>query len=525
MNKFALLFLLILPFAINGQDQDKYYGGDNGKKLDWVMYYLTENYVDSTDNDFLADIAIKRIVEELDPYSVYQTKKELEDQNNKDNGFAPKGIGFNYYLLDGTRPIVTHITIGGPADKVGIKKGFQLHTINNKSLAGKNYNQISEMLHDEKDESLTLLFFDHDNNMNTYLLVKDNLPYYSVESGYMLTSKIGYIKISRFTQKTMEEVLAKIAALTYEGMENLVIDLRGNSGGVKDQAIQLADNFLNENKLIHTAEGFNIEKEDHNSTSKGSFKNGKLVILTDKWTASASEIFTAALQDWDRALVLGKPTFGKGLIQQSYKLGDGSAIRLTVGRFYTPQGRPLQKPMGENWFDEFKNSVPENGYISQMAIPSEYMSKTKGNRKIVAGKGGIFPDIYFNQPEPDMRAFNRYNDGGYIYGFASYYVAGNRKTITQRFSNSTQFRNDMAIDRELSEAFREYIAFNGFAEAKDPKDFGTPRVVIDKVKAWMAGQIWDDNAYYELTNNYDPIIAKAIEVLNDETFKTFRIKG
>ena len=524
MIKSSLLFSLFLLLSISSFAQEEnYYGGDNGKKLDWVMYYLSENYVDSTDNDFLADIAIQRIVEELDPYSSYQTKQELEEQNNKDNGLAPKGIGFNFYMLNGTQPIITHITPGGPADKAGLKKGYQLQSINNVSLTGKNYNQISTLLNDAKDDRLSILIFDYNNSMNTHLLEKDNLPYYSVESHYMINGDIGYIKVSSFTMNTIDEVVPKITALKAQGMESLILDLRGNNGGVKDQATKLADVFLDGNKLIHYAEGFNMPKEEYMSTPSGEFLSGKLLILANDYSASASEIFIAALQDWDRALVLGKQTYGKGLIQQSYALNDGSAIRLTIGKYFTPAGRHLQRPINDRWLDDYQSVVSQTGYSKDFDFPAQYFSKTKSGRKIVAGNGGIFPDVYFVKPEQDMRAYNRYNEGGYLYGFASYHVSSNRTALLSRFKNSTAFRTDPNIDREIAEAFRKYISFNGFSEAKDGA-YGTPRTVVDKVKAWIAGQLWDDNAYYELSNHYDPEVKKAIELIQGNSFKQIGIK-
>jgi len=337
------ILLVIGLFHSISSAQEKYYGGANGKKLDWVMYYLNENYVDSTDNDLLADIAIRRIVEELDPYSSYQSKQEFIDQTNKDQGFSSKGAGFNFYLLNGTQVIVTHITKNGPAEKAGLRKGEQIVNINGVAVQGKSHSQIDALINDATNDILTLNYFDKQKQFKTIAFTKENLPYYSIDSHYMLTDKIGYIKISRFNLNTMAEFNPALKGLIQQGMKELVLDLRGNYGGVKDQAVELADVFLKGNKLIHYAEGQNLSREDYLSTENGEFQKGKLLLLVDKNTASASEIFVAALQDWDRCLVMGTETFGKGLVQQSFGLGDSSALRLTIGRYYSPTGRSLQR--------------------------------------------------------------------------------------------------------------------------------------------------------------------------------------
>jgi len=506
--------------SLSAQD---YYGGENGKKLDWFVYYLSDKYVDSLDYNHLTDLAIKRVVQELDPYSSYQTKAEADDQLRKDHGLAPKGSGFNFYLLNGVKPIITYIAPQGPAEKQGLRNGNQLVAINNVPLLNKSANEIYALINNETQDEIDISYLDNYQQKKLVTLVKENIPYLSVESHYMLTKEIGYIKISRFTINTMKEFVPKIEALLQLGMKDLVLDFRGNNGGVKNQAIELADEFLSAAQLINYSEGQNMPKEEFLATEKGHFEKGKIVALADNVSASATEIFLGALQDWDRCLILGTPTYGKGLIQQSFKLGDGSTIRLTIGRFYSPLGRHLQKPLQDNWFSTQSDHIPSDGVLSKMKIDAQYKLKTKGSREIVIGQGGIYPDIYFVAPKENKLSFDRYNDKGHIYGFVVYQLDLNRDAYASRFSNSTAFRNDPTINRELASAFRKYIAFNGFKEGEDPS-FGTPKSVIDKAKAWIAGQLWDENAYFELTNNYDTTLDKAIELIENNTFQELKIK-
>jgi len=515
MTKF--LFIIATITLCNTVSSQNYYGKQAGQKLDYVFHYLLNNYVDSLNTNVIADIAIQSIVEELDPFSSYQTKAEADAQLNRDNGIAPIGPGLKFYIIDKTKPIITRINEGGPAERAGLKQGYTINSINGIASSGKTFDQINAMLFDTTSTQLLIDYSDLNDNSYTTTVIKSNLPWFSIISDYMITGETGYIKLKSFTNNTLTEYTAAIKRLKNRGMKNLILDLRSNSGGVKDMSIALADEFLDNGKLINTSDGHNTDKEIHEASSKGSFLTGKLICLTDNYTASASEIFLSAIQEWDRGLLLGFPTFGKGLIQQSYKLGDGSTLRITIGRYYTPMQRNLQKPPNDSWFKDLGITIPNGTAMHTLNIPDSKFSQTKSKRKIMTGTGGVYPDIYFVSVPENKVALNKYNSSGYIYDFTSHFVHQNRKSLLEKYPNAEVFRADERYMVELSKYFTTYLAGYNFEEAKDP-NFGVPRNILDLIRSWIASQLWDNNAYYQLVNVTDQTIIKALQILEDGTY-------
>jgi carboxyl-terminal processing protease len=516
MTKY-LLVIIAAFIIIDTSSGQEYYGKMPGQKLDWVFYYLEQNYVDTIDNNRLADLAIQRIVKELDPFSSYQTKAEADAQLNKDNGVSAPGTGLLFYMINKTTPVITYVNRDGPAEKAGLKRGYSINSINGEKTEGKNFNQITAMLNDTSFIELPIVYSDHNKQTYTTTIVKEYMPWFSVLSNYMINDVTGYIKLKSFTKNTLEECNNAIDILNSQGMQNLILDLRGNAGGVKEQSIALADEFLAKGKLINSSEGHNAADEEHYSTDKGQFLDGKLICLTDNYTASASEIFLSAIQEWDRGLLLGFPTYGKGLVQQSYKLGDGSTIRLTVGRYYTPTHRNIQKSPDDNWFQELGITIPNGTAMHTLNLADSKFSQTKSQRKIMTGTGGIYPDIYYVHVPENRIALDRYNTGGYIYDFTTHFIHQNRYMLLSKYGNADQFRKDERYMVELGNNFKSYLVQNGFDEANDP-DFGVPRNILDLIRSWTASQLWDDNAYYQLTNVTDQTILKALEILDDGTY-------
>jgi carboxyl-terminal processing protease len=516
MTKYLLVIISILTLY-NSIWSQEYYGKMPGQKLDWVFYYLNQNYVDSLDNNYLADIAIQRIVEELDPFSSYQTKEQADAQLNKDNGVSAAGPGLLFYMIDKTTPVITYINRGGPAEKAGLKKGYIINSINNNSTSGKNYDQINAMLNDTLDTELSIEYTDNNKASYTTTIVKEYVPWYSVTSDYMIDEETGYIKIQSFTINTVEECGEAIESLKKRGMKNLILDLRNNAGGVKDQSIKLADEFLDDNKIINSSDGHNVQEELHYASDDGRFLEGRLICLTDNNTASASEIFISAIQEWDRGLLLGFPTFGKGLIQQSYKLGDGSTIRLTIGRYYTPMHRNIQKPIDDDWFRNIGITIPNGTAMHTLNLGDSKFSQTKSRRKIMTGTGGVYPDIYFVAEAENRVSLNRYNSDGYIYDFTTHFIHHNRISLLEKYPTAELFRTDERYMVELSKHFTQYLVEKQLEEAKDP-DFGVPRNILDLIRSWIASQLWDDSAYHQLVNVTDQTIRKALEILEDGTY-------
>ena len=504
---FIILFILGISLTLSSQ-VDNYSAGYNGQKLDWLLFYLQTEYVDEVDNSRLADIAIERIVKELDPYSQYQNKEEVEAQRNADKGYSGKAAGFNFYFLKDTA-IVTYVHSGGPAEEVGLKRGDQILSVNGKGMIGKKYKELKQVLNDPDTEALKINF----KRVNSYFdidLNKSLVPWLSVKSAYMIDNNLGYIKLSKFTMKTMEEFLASFSYLKGQGMSSMILDLRGNNGGVKDQALQLADQFLPAGKLIFYQDGENMEKEESFSSANGVFLSGKVVIIQDEYTASASEIFIGAMQDWDRAVILGKPSYGKGLVQQSYKLGDESNIRLTVGKYYTPTGRHLQRPAEEDdWLAPYKDALYNNSITSQLDVPAKMKALTKGGRQIIVGSGGIIPDVHYVPAAEKSEILTKLIDSGYLYEFAVDYVHANRLTLLAEHKTIKSFMSNRIFEAFMLQEMRRYLRSNA-SHINLPDEF--PADVIQQVRKWIASLLWHDNAYYEVENTKDKVMYRAIEI-------------
>ncbi len=514
----VLSTLLFLAISTQGSAQ-KYYGGEEGKKLDWVMYYLNEFYVDTTDNAYLTDVAIKAIVAELDPYSVYQTAEEIEAQNNADAGYSDEDFGF-YYSEVGDFLMVTYIFKDGPADKAGLKTRDRIISVNAKSTYKQFKNQLQDELANEEIRTLTMEVLDPYDVPRNISIEKAKVPLISVEAVTPVAENISYIKFNRFTAKTLEEFTAAIGDLPKGQQQNIILDFRGNPGGVVVSSTKLADEFLPKNKLISYSQGFNLEKTEYKTEKSDKFSNSKLILLVDGNTVSAAELFASSLQDWDRAMIIGQPTFGKGLIQQSYSLEDGSAIRLTIGKYYTPTGRNLQKGMDENCSAQLFDKINYTCLSKDLPTAANLLSSTRGGRKIAACQGGIIPDMFVPVSQKADPSFNALNEQGLVFGFTCQYVRNNGNDIFKKYGTYDAFATDQQMETELIQKFQSYVETKILANGLDSAIF--PRTVstetISKIKSWMAGQIWGLNAYYYSYLLNDPVVIAAKSAFIDGSY-------
>jgi len=506
-----LIALLTCSLSALFAQVENYSAGLNGQKFDWMLFYLNEHYVDQVDADSLTEIAIRNVASQLDRWSVYQSREEVEAQMNADKGYKGEAVGFNFYQLRDTA-LVTYVFRDGPSEKAGLRRGDQIIKLNGKRIVKTKYKDIQAILDDKGTDEYELSIIRNGFPMEISFN-KALIPWISITSAYMLTETIGYIKISKFTLKTMEEFLPALENLASKGMQELVLDLRGNSGGVKDQAVELADQFLDEGKTIYSSKGYNQEEEITESTKGGRWIYGKLAVLQDAYSASASELFIGAMQDWDRAVILGVSTYGKGLIQQSYKLGDGSNIRLTVGRYYSPMGRHLQRISdNENdWLDDYKDELKANALTSALKVPEELETKTKSGRRILAGPGGIIPDIHYqHSSDEDVLFYNDMNNAGLLYEFATTYVHEHRQDLLKQYKSVSAFMEDRIFEAFMLKDFRKFVN-SRMENYRQPANF--PNNVINQLKIWMTSQLWHDNAFYEADNRDDTLMRRAKEVM------------
>ena len=517
------LILAILPSAIS---QVEYYGGIEGKKMDWVLYYLNEYYADSTDNARLTDIAIHSIMAELDPFSIYQTAEELEEMKKADEGYSPESYGFSYYTI-GDTTIVVYLNDDGPAEKAGLRKSDRILMVNGFDVSGANYTKIEEFIADQSAEDIVMLVKHPREKERTLTIKKDLVPLKSLDAAFMQNKFTGYVKIGRFTTKTIEEFSTAVDPMIGMGMANLVIDLRGNYGGVMDAAVNLADLFLLENKIISYKEGFNLERFEFLATEKQPYRGINLVLLIDENTQSAAELFTSALQDWDRALIIGRESYGKGLIQQAYSLEDGSAIRLTIGKYFTPAGRYLQRSKEDGKIIETFLEEDQIAFSTEQSVPDYMRFESSNGRGIVASSGGIIPDIYVNDLIQYTDSYINLNNEGILYAFTNSYLLTSKVELQNTYQDPVSFKEDANFDKQLETLLGNYIVSEINRRGLDQSLI--PRVVekdiVLQVKSWIAGHLFEQDAYYYVSMKDDLAFNRAMKAFIDGTFRKINIFG
>jgi len=498
------------------------------QKLQTFFKYVELAYVDTVEADELAEAAIVSILKELDPHSTYIPEEELKRMNEPLQGKF-EGVGIQFNILKDTIIVVSPIS-GGPSEKLGIQSGDKIITIDDKTVAGVGFtNQdVMDHLRGEKGTKVNVgIKRGKSKDLIPFKITRDKIPIYSVDAAYMAAPKTGYIKLNRFAATSMKEINQSLDSLQDEGMSNLILDLRGNSGGYLNVAIELADQFLKKGQLIVYTEGRSYPKDETFATTQGAFKKGKLVVLIDEGSASASEIVSGAVQDWDRGLILGRRSFGKGLVQKPFSLPDGSAIRLTISRYYTPSGRSIQKPY-DNGLDAYYNDLNkrfEHGEfttLDSIQFPDSLRYETKLKKRPVYGGGGIMPDIFI--PLDTTRASAYYSKlvrKGLLSQFSLLYLDEERKPLKKQYASINSFATEFNIE-PVVEKFIAYAEEEGVA--KDEEQFNQSKDLIEtSLKALIARGIYERGAFYQITNRSDVTYMKALQVLEDDSFDRFNI--
>ncbi|HYK75878.1 MAG TPA: S41 family peptidase [Daejeonella sp.] len=483
-------------------------------KMGQLMQIIQNNYVDSVNLDTLQHKAIEGIIKQLDPHTIYLSPAEVrmlsEDLEGNFNG-----IGIEYYILNDT-VLVTAVNNNGPAYEAGVLPGDQILKINNKSIAGTHVTgkMVVEQIRGPRGTSM-MLSLKRGPQMKQVKVVRNKITISSIDAAYLLNKGTGYIKISRFGDQTDEDFLAALERLQNQGMKNLVLDLRQNGGGYLSSATALASQFLKEKSLIVYTQGLHEPRTDYFSTGKGQFEKGQLVVLIDENSASASEIIAGAVQDLDRGIIIGRRSFGKGLVQQQFNFGDGSALNLTIARYYTPSGRSIQKPYqngAEAYYQEvaqrLKNGeLSSDGNISDTLFNKQHTYLTRSG-KVVYGGGGIMPDIYIPIDTS---------------GLTNYYTSVSRKGIVNEFvfrhlinfnakpSQPEVFLQNFTISKS------QYDELVKLAAARNITSNGqqiqlSKKAIENDAKALLVRYYFGDEAFYKLLNNNDQAIARSLEV-------------
>ena len=396
LNGAVLAFSLFL-FTISASSQVL---NDGTFKFGRTLSLIDAFYVDSTNLDMLTEKAIIEVLKNLDPHSTYISAKDVKEMNEPLNGNF-EGIGVQFNLLRDSIIIIEPIS-GGPSEKVGIRAGDRILTINQEKVTGINISTtgVRSRLMGPKGTKVSVTIYRRGvKDILDFTIIRDKIPIYSVIASYMLDKETGYIKLDKFAATTEQEFSDAVVNLKKNNMKNLVLDLRGNGGGFMLAATQLADKFFSDEKLLVYLVGRKTPRQDTKSTGNGSLSSSRIVVLTDEGSASASEIFAGAIQDWDRGIIMGRRTFGKGLVQNGFYLTDGSMIRLTIARYYTPTGRSIQRPYKdgydkymENFYKRFTDGELISADSIHLADSLKY--KTLVNQRVVYGGGGIMPDVF-----------------------------------------------------------------------------------------------------------------------------------
>ncbi len=532
MNKFKIwtpfLFALVLAVGIFvGRNMNEPFKNKSNifsfktnqfNKINDVVNYINQEYVDTVNQKKLVENTIEGMLHTLDPHSAYIPADDLQAMNEPLEGNF-EGIGVEFHVQSDTIMVVSAIS-GGPSDQLGIRSGDRIVKVNGKNVAGINITnaQVTQLLRGESGSKVNVSIVRRGNDKPVeYTITRGKIPIYSVDVSYMLDAKTGYIKISHFAEKTYDEYIEGFMKLKNLGLKNLVLDLRGNPGGYLKTAIQIADEFLPQKKLIVYTQGRSRPRETYYASSRGYFEQGALVVLVDEGSASASEIVAGALQDQDRATVVGRRSFGKGLVQEQSEFPDGSAIRLTIARYYTPTGRCIQKPY-VGGYEEYQNDLldrmKKGEFESTDSIHFIDSLKYKTpSGKIVYGGGGIMPDVFVPLDTTGISQFyTEANSKGLITQFAYDYLDQNRRSFEKYKSFGDYFKN-FSVSDEIYHEFINYALKNKVS--KDEKgEKNSSAIIRIQLRALIARQIWKNDGFYPVIHEMDPTLKKAMQLIS-----------
>ena len=483
-----------------------------------VMNLINAKYVDSLNTDELQQEALEGLLSHLDPHSIYIPPAELQ-QVNEDMDGNFEGIGVEFNITADTVNIVSVLS-GGPSETAGVQTGDKILKVNDSLVAGNSITpeKIRKLLRGPAGSLVNTLVLRQQKEVKIPIK-RGIIPLYSVDASYMAAPGVGYIKISKFSATTYDEFMKAIHALDREGMKKLVIDLRQNPGGYLDAATRIADELLEDNKLIVYTKGKDFPRTDYKTKRPGMFERGALAILTDEGSASASEILAGAVQDWDRGTIIGRRTFGKGLVQEQYDLDNGGALRLTVARYYIPSGRSIQKPYGKGHAD-YDDDIMERYHHGEMVnkdsirITDTIPYKTAAGRRVYGG-GGITPDIFIpfdtSRFSPTLTAiYTRNTFSNFAY---QYYTA--HRDVFKSYKNAEAFTKNFQLNIGLLNDFKTY-AQKDSVPGLDHLSAHDETEIRTRLKAMLARQLYRTEGFYEAINVDDPMVKKALEVVEGE---------
>jgi len=506
----ATIFGILIGTFFSGGSSGLSLSGNskNEAKIKRLMDYIERDYVDEVNTENLLDDAITQMLGKLDPHSVYIPKENLQAvQESMQGNFV--GIGVQFRLINDSITVIQPMK-GGPSIKAGIKAGDRIIAANKDTLSGKKLtsNDVPRFLKGNPDTDVKLQIYRKTNDsLFTVDIKRGKINIKSVDLAYMMNDRIGYIKLDRFARNTYTEFKSALTELQKQGMKNLVLDLRGNGGGFVDIATKIVDEFLEDDKLIVFTKNNKGNVQEYFATKKGDFETGSLYVLIDENSASASEIVAGALQDNDKGTIIGRRSFGKGLVQIEMDLGDGSAVRLTTAKYYTPTGRSIQKPYSKNgdsnYYNDYQKRIQSGELLNQDSIPiTDSLQYKTPKGKIVYGGGGIIPDVFV---AIDTTSYLNNFYFRTVNNFAFDYVDEHRKEITKKWSLPDFVEN---FDRD-GKVFDLYLSK---IKEIDNISFRTKNILRRYVRASIANELFGDVGFYRIIHTNDKMLQKVLEL-------------
>lgn len=516
---FILILFGIAIGLLLAENARRGFSFSSGNKISKVLQLVHRNYVDSVNVDSIEGVTVNNLLQNLDPHSLYLPPQQAQSINERlDGGFD--GVGIEYQLLRDTL-VITQVYAHGPARSAGVQTGGKVLNVNNKKISGSHLtiSAINKVFESQKSPVVSLSILSPDNrSLKVYQVKRGHVDLSSLDASYLAAPSTGYVKISKFAATTDVDFRGALKKLKAEGMQKLVLDLRGNGGGYLNAATEMASEFLNKGKLIVYTKGLHEPRADYFATDSGLFKNGKLAVLIDEYSASASEILAGALQDFDRAVIVGRRSFGKGLVQQQFGFDDGSAVNLTVARYYTPSGRSIQKSY-KGGIESYRNELAARMQKGELFSAQNYQTDssfkkatayhTSGGRKVFSG-WGIMPDVFV--PADTTGNTMLIQDLGNQQLFNAF-VIDKMQGILNRFVTDDQFLKDYNVSNNQFDDFILYAS-------KTIKEMDSNEVRLSKdnikllLKAFAARFKWGDTAYFQVLNSNDTTLKKAIAAIN-----------
>lgn len=538
-----LLFLtLFFSLQINAQDKAE----KSFEKYKQFYSLLYSFYVDTVDFNKIVETSIMKSLETLDPHSAYLPPKEASSENDRLQG-SFEGIGISYSIIRDTLNI-GEIIAGGPSEKIGLMPGDKMLKINDTLWAGKSTMKADDYVSRLRGKKGTIVKVTilRNKDVINFTITRDVIPLYSVDASFMIDKSVGYIKLNKFAHTTPYEIDTAMKKLKALGMKTLILDLQNNGGGLLNASVTLSNEFLEANKLVVYTEGEKSPKTEYKTDVGGNFKEGKLIVLVNEGSASASEIVSGAIQDWDRGLVVGRRTFGKGLVQRPFTLNDNSQIRLTTAKYFTPSGRCIQKPYtsdrkeyrsdiwnrmqsGELTNEDLTNlqdgkmKVKKDDKDTVITIPASEIKFTSNRRKVFGG-GGVTPDVFVPlDTTMNTDYYFKFLRKGVLFNFAQDYVSKNKPKLLASYPNEDFFVKSFYVDKAtmddlLDKGTKEEIAKDDSSFQKSEKLF---QVVL---KANIARYLYNSQAFYKVIMEVDPMIKKAMLLVN-ENFSKYKVRN